>query len=145
MSAMFPRWCSAFLYAFSASAILPWFFSTFPKFPQAAGDMCQHLRINYFQSTHSHRSLSCSVRTYASHMKDLSSFLGGFMLVLQAEVLLLLSYILFIFLIIFHISAGVCWLSLTFSRIHTNSRLVEILLIAPVPVSLNSSESIQQH
>lgn len=40
MSAMFPRWCRAFLYAFSASAILPWFFSTFPKFPQATGDMC---------------------------------------------------------------------------------------------------------
>lgn len=39
MSAMFPRWCRAFLYAFSASAILPWFFSTFPKFPQATEDM----------------------------------------------------------------------------------------------------------
>lgn len=41
MSAMFPRWCRAFLYALSASAILPWFFSTFPKFPQATGDKCQ--------------------------------------------------------------------------------------------------------
>lgn len=39
MSAMFPRQCRAFLYAFSASAILPWFFSTFPKFPQAKRDM----------------------------------------------------------------------------------------------------------
>lgn len=35
MSAMFPRCCRAFRYAFSASAILPWFFSTLPKFPQA--------------------------------------------------------------------------------------------------------------
>lgn len=105
MSAMFPRWCSAFLYAFSASAILPWFFSTFPKFPQAAGDMCQRLRINYYQSPHSHKSFSCTVRTYASYMKDLSSFLCGFMLVLQADVLLLTFF--FVFLIIFHISAGI--------------------------------------
>lgn len=34
---------------------------------------------------------------------------------------------------------------LTFRRIHTDPRLVQVLLVAPVPVSLNGSEPVQQH
>lgn len=36
-------------------------------------------------------------------------------------------------------------LHLTFRRIHTDPRLVEVLLVAPVRVSLNGSEPVQQH